>query len=149
VPGDRPVSHPPRRLPYDAAATGQLAVEAARACRARLAAAGMELSAYNTSESAADFADPRAALKIASWNVYGVSYGTDLALTYMREHPQGIRSVMTGDDQDRRPCAVRESPALRFGEQAHIERWLSAMVVAAPGSGSPWGPGTPGGRGIG
>src|SRR5262245_3472897 len=80
-------------LPYDAAATGQLSVEAARACRARLAAARIELSAYNTSESAADFADLRAALNIAAWNVYGVSYGTDLALTYMREHPQGIRSV--------------------------------------------------------
>jgi pimeloyl-ACP methyl ester carboxylesterase len=80
-------------LPYDAAATGQLAVEAVRACRARLAAAGIELSAYNTTESAADFADLRAALNIAVWNVYGVSYGTDLALTYMREHPQGIRSV--------------------------------------------------------
>jgi pimeloyl-ACP methyl ester carboxylesterase len=80
-------------LPYDDAATGQLSVEAARACRARLAGAGIELSAYNTTESAADFADLRVALNIAAWNVYGVSYGTDLALTYMREHPQGIRSV--------------------------------------------------------
>jgi pimeloyl-ACP methyl ester carboxylesterase len=25
--------------------------------------------------------------------VFGISYGTDLALTYMREHPQGVRSV--------------------------------------------------------
>jgi pimeloyl-ACP methyl ester carboxylesterase len=80
-------------LAYDAPSTGRLAVEAARACYRRLAAEGIELAAYNTTASAADFADLRAALGIAVWNVYGVSYGTDLALTYMRVHPQGIRSV--------------------------------------------------------
>src|SRR5262249_28409920 len=35
----------------------------------------------------------RAALGIGQWNVYGISYGTDYALTYMRLHPEGIRSV--------------------------------------------------------
>ncbi|MFJ9773110.1 alpha/beta fold hydrolase [Kitasatospora sp. NPDC101157] len=33
------------------------------------------------------------ALGIARWNVYGYSYGTELALTYLRRHPEGIRSV--------------------------------------------------------
>lgn len=44
-------------------------------------------------ESADDLEDLRIALHIARWNVYGISYGTDLALTYMRQHPGGIRSV--------------------------------------------------------
>jgi pimeloyl-ACP methyl ester carboxylesterase len=79
--------------PYDAASTGRRAVRATRACYRRLVAKGNDLSAYNTTENAADFADLRRALGIAEWNVYGVSYGTDLALTYMREHPEGIRSV--------------------------------------------------------
>jgi pimeloyl-ACP methyl ester carboxylesterase len=78
--------------PY-AASTGRRHVKATRRCHRRLAARNIDLGAYNTTENAADFADLRKALGIAKWNVYGSSYGTDLALTYMREHPQGIRSV--------------------------------------------------------
>ncbi|WP_033820939.1 alpha/beta fold hydrolase [Kitasatospora sp. MBT63] len=80
-------------LPYDAPSTGRLLVGAAKECRDRLTADGIELSAYNTTENAADFADLRRALGIEWWNVYGYSYGTDLALTYLRRHPRGIRSV--------------------------------------------------------
>ncbi|MER7538512.1 alpha/beta fold hydrolase [Streptomyces sp. NPDC097704] len=80
-------------LRYDAPSTGRELVRAAKECRQRLAAAGIDLSAYNTTENAADFADLRTALGIDRWNVYGYSYGTNLALTYLRLHPQGIRSV--------------------------------------------------------
>jgi pimeloyl-ACP methyl ester carboxylesterase len=67
--------------------------QATQKCHDRLVAEGVDLGAYNTTESAADFADLRTALGIAEWNVYGLSYGTDLALTYMRQYPQGVRSV--------------------------------------------------------
>lgn len=80
-------------LRYDAPSTGRLLVRAMRECRQRLAGAGIDLSAYNTTENAADFAALRRALGIDRWNVYGYSYGTELALTYLRRHPQGIRSV--------------------------------------------------------
>lgn len=80
-------------LPYDAPSTGRRLVRATKQCRDRLTADGIEVSAYNTTENAADFADLRKALDIPRWNVYGYSYGTDLALTYLRRHPQGIRSV--------------------------------------------------------
>ncbi|MEU6890556.1 alpha/beta fold hydrolase [Streptomyces sp. NPDC046557] len=80
-------------LVYDAPSTGRLHVDATRACRERLAARGVDLAAYNSSESAADYADLRVALGVDQWNVFGISYGTDLALVYMREHPEGIRSV--------------------------------------------------------
>ena len=33
-------------------------------------------------------------LGIAAWNVYGTSYGSYLAQTLMRDHPEGIRSVI-------------------------------------------------------
>lgn len=79
-------------LPLDAPSTGLLHAAAARACYLRSAATGSDLSTYNTTENAADFADLRTALKITQWNVFGVSYGTNLALTLMREHPQGIRT---------------------------------------------------------
>ncbi|MGW5419382.1 alpha/beta fold hydrolase [Streptomyces sp. NPDC003943] len=80
-------------LRYDAPSTGRLLVRAAKKCRQRLTAAGVDLSAYNTTENAADFAALRTALGIDRWNVYGYSYGTNLALTYLRRHPEGIRSV--------------------------------------------------------
>jgi pimeloyl-ACP methyl ester carboxylesterase len=78
---------------YDAPSTGRKMAAAFKRCHDRLAADGTDLGAFNTTENAADFADLRVALGIPEWNVYGVSYGTDLALTYMREHPEGVRSV--------------------------------------------------------
>ncbi|MFE2231968.1 alpha/beta fold hydrolase [Streptomyces sp. NPDC059442] len=80
-------------LPYDAPSTGRGLVRAAKECRDRLTAEGNELAAYNTTENAADFAALRKTLGIKKWNVYGYSYGTDLGLTYLRRHPQGIRSL--------------------------------------------------------
>ncbi|MFD7628695.1 alpha/beta fold hydrolase [Streptomyces sp. NPDC059851] len=80
-------------LVYGAPATERLHVAATRACRERLAARGADLSAYNDTESAADYADLRAALGVDQWNVFGISYGTHLALIYMRQHPEGLRSV--------------------------------------------------------
>lgn len=80
-------------LVYDAPSTGRLHVDATRACRERLAGLGADLAAYDSTESAADYADLRVALGIDRWNVFGISYGTDLALIYLREHPEGVRSV--------------------------------------------------------
>ncbi|WP_042432340.1 alpha/beta fold hydrolase [Streptacidiphilus anmyonensis] len=80
-------------LRYDAPSTGRLYVQAVAACHDRLVSEGVDLAAYNTTESAADLADLRTALGIREWNVFSHSYGTELALTYMRRYPQGIRSV--------------------------------------------------------
>ncbi len=81
-------------LPYDDPATGTMHVAATKACHDRLMAQGLDLSAFNTSESTADIADLRTAMKIDQWDVYGLSYGTDVALSLMRDHPDGIRSVI-------------------------------------------------------
>lgn len=72
----------------------RLAIEAARDCVRRLEADGVDLSAYNSRETAADIAELRQALGIESWNLYGVSYGTRLALSVLRYHPEGVRSVV-------------------------------------------------------
>ncbi|MER6737372.1 alpha/beta fold hydrolase [Streptomyces puniciscabiei] len=80
-------------LVYDAPSTERLHVAATRACRDRLSRRGVRLAAYNGTESAADYADLRLALGLKQWNVFGISYGTDLALTYLRQHPEGVRSV--------------------------------------------------------
>jgi pimeloyl-ACP methyl ester carboxylesterase len=75
-------------------ATKRAHLAATEACHRDLAATGADLSAYNSTESAADFADLRKVLGIEAWNVYGTSYGSYLAQTLMRDHPEGIRSVV-------------------------------------------------------
>ncbi|WP_328941099.1 alpha/beta hydrolase [Streptomyces sp. NBC_00250] len=80
-------------LVFGAPSTGRLHVQETRECRDRLVSRGADLSAYNGTESAADYDGLRKALGIKQWNVFGISYGTDLALQYMRLHPKGIRSV--------------------------------------------------------
>ena len=42
----------------------------------------------------ADVADLRTALGIDKWNVYRVSYGTNLALPLLRDDPEGIRAMV-------------------------------------------------------
>lgn len=79
---------------YDAPSTGQLYVAAAKACRKQLTSQGINLADFTTTQNAADLADLRTALGIQSWDVFGPSYGTQLALTYMRDYPQGIHSVI-------------------------------------------------------
>jgi pimeloyl-ACP methyl ester carboxylesterase len=68
--------------------------EQIEACRARLTEEGIDLTAYTSAESVADLADLRTALRYDQWNLYGVSYGARLALTAMRDRPDGLRSVI-------------------------------------------------------
>lgn len=81
-------------LPFAAESTTSAEAATIKACRDDLAAAGYDVAAYNSTENAADIAELRIALGIERWNVYGVSYGSKLALTVLRDHPQGIRSVV-------------------------------------------------------
>jgi pimeloyl-ACP methyl ester carboxylesterase len=80
-------------IPLDSETNRKEHIAASQACYVRLFKQGIDLNAYNTVESAADFADLRIALGIPKWNVLGVSYGTYLAQTLMYQHPAGIRSV--------------------------------------------------------
>ncbi|AQH02396.1 hypothetical protein A9R05_25895 [Burkholderia sp. KK1] len=81
-------------IPFAADSSTLADTAAIEACHARLSATGVDLTAYNSTENAADIADLRVAMGIDHWNVYGVSYGSRLALTVLRDHPQGIRSVV-------------------------------------------------------
>jgi pimeloyl-ACP methyl ester carboxylesterase len=69
-------------------------VMAMRACRQRLERAGIDLTAYNSRETAQDIQDLRRALGLEAVNLLGVSYGSRLALTILRDAPDGIRSVI-------------------------------------------------------
>jgi pimeloyl-ACP methyl ester carboxylesterase len=76
-------------------ATGQQTVSGAfQQCHDRLVRSGINLSAYTTLEDAADIHDLAKTLGYAQVNLYGVSFGTRLALTVMRLFPADIRSVV-------------------------------------------------------
>ncbi|WP_328966342.1 alpha/beta fold hydrolase [Streptomyces sp. NBC_00239] len=79
-------------LVQNAPSTKRLHVEATRDCRHRVDNRA-DRSTYNDIESSADYDDLRKTLDVRKWNVFGISYGTHLALNYMRLHPKGIRSV--------------------------------------------------------
>ena len=64
------------------------------ACRERLVLAGVNLSAYNSQESAADIEDLRVALGYRQVNLYGVSYGSLLVLDTLRAFPGSVRSAI-------------------------------------------------------
>jgi pimeloyl-ACP methyl ester carboxylesterase len=81
-------------LAFNDPATGEKSDAATVACHDRLLDDGVALDSYNTFENAADIADLRVAMGIEEWDLYGVSYGTALALTVLRDHPEGVRSVV-------------------------------------------------------
>jgi pimeloyl-ACP methyl ester carboxylesterase len=72
-----------------------LMAEAVKRCRKRLAVdSGIDLSAYNTMESAADINDLRKALHIEALTLFGISYSGGLMLTVARNHPEGVRALI-------------------------------------------------------
>lgn len=72
----------------------QSATAAMLGCRERLLSEGVNLEAFTSAESAADVDDLRRALGYEQLNLYGISYGTRLALTIMRDFPDSLRSVV-------------------------------------------------------
>ena len=69
-------------------------LKAVRRCRQELIGKGIDLSAYNTDESAADIEDLRRLLKIDSINLMGISYSGGLMMAVLQKYPQHIRSLI-------------------------------------------------------
>lgn len=66
----------------------------AKQCVAELEKEGVPLAVYNTTQNALDVPLVVKALGYGDYNLYGISYGTKLALEVMRVAPQGVRSVI-------------------------------------------------------
>jgi pimeloyl-ACP methyl ester carboxylesterase len=67
-------------------------IEAVRACRTELEK-NADLRLYTTTIAMADLDDVRAALGYDKINVYGGSYGSTAALSYLNFYPQHVRTV--------------------------------------------------------
>ena len=74
--------------------SASIILDAFHRCRDRLVGQGIDLPAYHSAASAADLNDLRLALGYDRLNLYAVSYGTRLALTLMRDHPEAVRSAV-------------------------------------------------------
>jgi pimeloyl-ACP methyl ester carboxylesterase len=82
-----------RTAPDEAAETA-LWQGAARSCYSRLAESGLDLGAYNTHAIADDLRALLHALGYQSWDLYAVSYGTRVALEFLRSGAEGTRSLV-------------------------------------------------------
>jgi pimeloyl-ACP methyl ester carboxylesterase len=74
--------------------SNELTLEAYQQCHDRLVDEGINLSLFNSAQNAADVVMVAEALGYDEINLYGISYGTRLALTVMRDHPEILRSVI-------------------------------------------------------
>jgi pimeloyl-ACP methyl ester carboxylesterase len=88
----------PELAPADGGFANQAdVVAAARSCRDRLKAQGIDPLAYTTDAIARDLEDLRILLgakrSFNAWNVLGTSYGTALAQAYVRDFPDHVRTL--------------------------------------------------------
>jgi pimeloyl-ACP methyl ester carboxylesterase len=86
----------------------------------------VDLTAYNTNESADDLEDLRKALGVNQISLWSISYGTHLAFATMRRHPQSIhRAILAGTEG---PDHTYKLPS---NIQKHLED-LAAVIKADP-----------------
>lgn len=93
-------------------------------------AAGVDLGAYTTVESAEDLEVLRKALGAPKLNLWGISYGTHLGLAYLRRHPQQVDHII---------LAGVEGPDDTWKRPAHAEQLLDRweVVLRAEGESGP------------
>lgn len=65
-----------------------------RKCRFQLSSKGIDVSAFNSFQLSEDAETIRKSLQIDKWNVYGVSFGTTVALNLLRNHGKHISSMI-------------------------------------------------------
>ncbi|MGR3313978.1 alpha/beta hydrolase [Roseovarius indicus] len=63
-------------------------------CLAETVASGIDLSLYNTTQSARDVRAIMDALGYPTYNAFGISYGTKLGQELLRTAPEGLRSLV-------------------------------------------------------
>lgn len=63
-------------------------------CRRRAEAQGINLQDFGTPVTVEDFNRVRQALGVKQWNVFGVSYGTTVAMTLMARYPDTVRAAI-------------------------------------------------------
>ena len=87
---------------------------------------GTDLSGYNTNESADDLNDLRIALKAEKLNLWGISYGSHLALTTLKRHEKFIDKIIIAGVE-----GYDHTVKIPNDQQALMER-IHDLVLADP-----------------
>jgi pimeloyl-ACP methyl ester carboxylesterase len=95
----------------------------AQRCATAWRAAGVDLEAYTTIESAHDVERVRRALGVEQVNLWGMSYGTHLALAVMRAYPTRVgRVVLMGTEG---PDHTLKTPLEADRLLARLDQWVA------------------------
>ena len=92
-------------------------MDALLACKRTLSEQGIDVNAYTAESVAADVADVAQAMGYGTYNLYGNSFGTMLALTVMRDFPDNVRAAILDGVWP---------PQVNATEARHSERGLRA-----------------------
>jgi pimeloyl-ACP methyl ester carboxylesterase len=112
--------------PLDLTAVGATMRRLVVSCRDQWLKDGIDLAAYNTVENASDVNDLRLALGYGKVTLVGGSYGSHLALQFMRQYPDAVdRVVLFGVNG---PDHTWDSPSAML---ATLERIASAAEQSA------------------
>ena len=103
--------------------TGLLFIDAAKACFDRLEGEGVRLDRLTTAESAADVHAIARALGYQTWDLLGISYGTRLAQTVLRDRPEGVRAVILDSVVPLEVDLIAQTPA-------SFDRGLQTLIDA-------------------
>lgn len=97
------------------------------ACRARLLAEGNDLAGYNSAATAQDIADLMSVLGYDRFNLYGLSYGTRVALTALRDlRNERIRSVVLDSTVPLQIAGIGNTPAT-------VQRSFNVLIAGCNG----------------
>jgi len=90
-------------------------------CLTRWRAAGVAINGYTTVQSAEDIEDLRRHLGVPKVSLWGISYGTHLAFTFMRAHPGSV---------DRVALSSLEGLDQTVKLPAHLDRAMERIAIA-------------------
>ncbi|MDQ3069859.1 MAG: alpha/beta hydrolase [Acidobacteriota bacterium] len=135
--------------PLDPAALVSSMTAALAVCLPRLAVEGIDIAGFTTEESADDVDDLRKAIGARQIMLLGGSYGTHLALSVARRHPDAVaRMALLGvegpDDTIKRPSGPES--ALTEIDRVHPGLVTSLRTLIARLSAEPWTKTLPGGQ---
>jgi len=112
----------PLDRPYDRDLAMAEYLRLSRECAAYFASQGIDLSAYNTRESAHDVDFLRRALGVPEVHLYGGSYGSHLAFAVLRYHPEAVARVVVSGI---------EGPDQTWKLPSHIDRFFEEVFAWA------------------
>lgn len=110
--------------PLDRAKAGAILAGAVKTCAERMRASGIDIGAYNTRSSAADLNDLRKGLGAEKLVLWGISYGTHLAIATLREYGAHIDRVI---------LAGIEGPDETYKLPSDQQALLEEIAMLAPG----------------